>query len=62
MFPLKKLMACLLFALFIAGIGGCGEGPAERAGKAVDEAVEDAGEAVEDAAEKVEDAIEERKE
>ena len=62
MTTLKKLVACILFALFIAGISGCGEGPMERAGKTVDEAVEDAGEAVEDAAEKVEDAIEEKKE
>ena len=62
MSTLKKLMACLLFALFIACISGCSEGPMERAGKAVDEAVEDTGEAVEDAAEKVEDAIEEKKE
>lgn len=33
------------------------EGPAERAGKKVDEAVHDAGDAVEDAGDKVKDAV-----
>ena len=57
---LKKIFICLLFAILI-GINGCDEGPMERAGKAVDEAVEDTGEAVEDAKEKVEDAVEKQK-
>ena len=58
---LKKLFVYLLLIMMIFGISGCSEGPAERAGKKVDEAVEDAGEAVEDAKEKVEDAVEEQK-
>jgi len=60
-FILKKLFVCLLFAMLVVGISGCDEGPMERAGKAVDEAVEDTGEAVEDAKEKMEDAIEKQK-
>ena len=59
---LKKLLIGLLFGVLVLGVGGCSEGPGERAGKAVDEAVEDAGEAIEDATEKVEDAIEKQKE
>jgi hypothetical protein len=33
------------------------EGPAERAGKTIDNAVDDAGDAVEDAGDKVKDAV-----
>ena len=60
MSTLRKLFVCLLLIVVVVGTTGCEEGPIERAGKAVDEAVEDAGEAIEDAQEKVEDAIEER--
>jgi hypothetical protein len=57
------IVAAILAGLMLTGLSGCEqEGPAERAGKAVDEAIEDTGEAIEDAQEKVEDAIEEREE
>jgi hypothetical protein len=49
--------------LLLLGImaSGCEQdGPMERAGKVVDEAIEDTGEALEDAQETVEDAIEEQ--
>lgn len=59
MSKLKKILLGLLLITFFFGISGCSEGPMERAGKAVDEAVEDTGEALEDAGEKVEDAVEE---
>lgn len=55
----NKFLAALLAAIALIGLSGCEEGAGERAGKAVDEAVEDAGEAIEDAQESVEDAIEE---
>jgi hypothetical protein len=48
--------------MIVVGFAGCErEGPMERAGKAIDEAVEDTGETLEDAHEKVEDAIEDQK-
>jgi len=59
---LKKLSVCLLAAMLVVGINGCEKGPAENAGEAIDEAMEDAGEAMEDAQEKVEDAVEEQQE
>ena len=58
---LKKLLVCLLLGMLVVGFSGCEEGAMERAGKAVDEAVEDAGEAIEDAGEAVEDAMEKQK-
>jgi hypothetical protein len=50
------MVALLTFTAF--GLAGCEkEGPAERAGKQVDEAVDDAGDAVKDAGDKVKDAV-----
>lgn len=59
---LIRVLVCsgLLLApwLALAGCDGCErEGPAERAGEKVDDAVEDAGDAAEDAGDKVEDAL-----
>ena len=59
---LKRTPVLLLAAMLAVGINGCEKGPAENAGEAIDEAIEDAGEAIEDAQESVEDAIEEQKE
>ena len=51
---------CLILALFLTGgwtLTGCEqEGPAERAGERMDEAVEEAGDAVEEAADDLENA------
>ena len=50
----------LLSGALLLGAAGCSEsGPAEKAGKAFDEAVEDAGDKMEEAAEDVEEKIEE---
>jgi hypothetical protein len=50
----KKLLLPLL--LIAPALYGCpDEGPAERAGENIDEAVEETGEAIEDAAEEVDD-------
>lgn len=58
----RGIIAAMIAGLMFAGLSGCErEGPAERAGKAIDEAVEDAGEALEDAGEAIEDAVEEEK-
>ena len=57
---LQAIFSVLVAVVLLAGLPGCEkEGPAERAGKAIDEAVEDAGEALEDAGEAIEDKQEE---
>ena len=50
MLVFKKLFMIVLVALLVAGIYGCKkEGPAERAGKRIDQAIEDAKEKLDDA-------------
>lgn len=57
----KKFMFALVVGTFIIGLGACPEqeGPAERTGEEVDEAVDEGGDAVDDAGDKMEDAGEE---
>ena len=63
-----KLMTTVSTALFtgalLVALSGCQqkEGPAEKAGKAVDEATEQAGEKIEAAGEKIQDAAQGDKE
>jgi hypothetical protein len=52
----SKSVAAALAAVLIAGLCGCKEGPAERAGKQVDKAVEKTGQQIEKAGEKIQDA------
>ncbi len=54
-------MTILAAGLLIAGLSACQkeEGPAERAGKAMDNAVKDAGAKVEEAGKKMQDAAKE---
>ena len=56
--PGKSIMATLAAGALAAGLSGCQkeEGPAERAGKQIDKAVENAGQQVEKAGEKIQDA------
>lgn len=58
MFTLKKLLLMSLGVILFVGFVACQkeEGPAEQAGKEVDEAVEKLGEKVEEAGDKVQDA------
>jgi hypothetical protein len=65
----KKLSAVLCAGLLVLTLGGCKqEGPAERAGKELDEAAEKLGEAVEKrgplerAGEKMDNAVDDAKE
>jgi hypothetical protein len=53
----KSVMAALVMSVLIAGLFCCQkkEGPAERAGKQIDKAVEKAGQQIEKAGEKIED-------
>lgn len=55
----KRWRAAMLgAALAVSFSAGCEpEGPAERAGKKVDDAVEEAGDKLEDAGDKIEDAV-----
>lgn len=58
---LKHVVIATAVALTLALGAGCSreEGPAEKAGKAIDNAVEDSKNAVEKAEDKVEDAVDE---
>lgn len=56
---MKSIALSILLALTFSTVACREEGPAERAGEAIDEAAEDAGEALEDAGEAVEEAAEE---
>jgi hypothetical protein len=51
----------LAAALWLSGLAGCKkeEGPAERAGKALDNAVQEVGKQIEKAGEKIQDAAKE---
>lgn len=51
-----KYIATAILALVL--LGGCEEGPAERAGEDIDEAVEETGEGAEEAGEETEEAFE----
>ena len=58
---MRSKLTLLLFAMALVagGLTACErEGPAERVGEKIDEAVEDAGDEIEEAGEKVEDAAE----
>lgn len=64
MMNFKKTAAIVLAAgILMAGLSGCKkeEGPAERAGKSLDNAVQKAGEKVEQAGEKIQDAAKDAK-
>ena len=55
---LKGIGALLAAGMLLGGLAACEkkEGPAERAGKAVDKAVDNAGRKIENAGDKVQDA------
>ena len=57
----KSAAIVLVMGILMAGLSGCKkeEGPAERAGKAVDNAVQEAGKKIEQAGEKIQDAAKE---
>ncbi len=50
-----QTIAAVLFSVFM--LTACDEGPAERMGENIDNAVNDAGNAIEDACEDVRDAV-----
>lgn len=53
----KKVLSIMIVSLSLLTFVACeSEGPAERAGEKVDEAIEDTGDALEEAGEEVEEA------
>lgn len=58
---MNRMIPALAAGLLLAGLAGCQkeEGPAERAGKAFDNAVQEAGKKIEKAGEKIQDAAKE---
>lgn len=58
----QTVVAALALCCLVAGVSGCKkEGPAERAGKALDQSAEKAGREVEKAGNKIKDAINDMK-
>jgi hypothetical protein len=59
----RSIILALALGTLVAGLSGCQkkEGPAERAGKEIDRAVEKAGEKIEKTGEKVKDTVKELK-
>jgi hypothetical protein len=53
----KSVIAALAMSLLLAGMYGCHEGPAERAGKKIDKTVDQGGQQMEKAGKKIQDDI-----
>lgn len=55
--PNKSVSAALIMSALLVALSGCQkqEGPAERAGKSVDQTIEKAGQQIEKAGEKIQD-------
>lgn len=60
---LSSVLAVLAMGALVTGLSACQkeEGPVERAGKSVDNAVQKAGEKIEQAGEKIQDAAKDAK-
>lgn len=54
----KRIKVALVLSILLIGLSGCQkeEGPAEKAGKQIDESTEELGEKVEEAGEAIQDA------
>jgi len=61
--PVKTLSAALVMSALLVALSGCQkqEGPAEQAGKSIDNAAESVGEHVENAGEAIQDAAKDDK-
>lgn len=58
----KTVVAALALCCLVAGFSGCKkEGPAERAGKAIDQSADKAGQQMEKAGDKIKGAIDDMK-
>jgi len=57
----KYVATAFAIGILFAGLSGCKEGPAEQAGKTIDNAVEKTGQQIEKAGDKIEDAAKDAK-
>jgi len=57
----KYVATAFAICILVAGLSGCKEGPAEQAGKTIDNAVEKTGQQIEKAGDKIEDAAKDAK-
>ena len=55
----KTIATTLLAGLFVIGLSACEKGPAEKAGKAIDDAASDVADSAEDAADAVKKKMDE---
>lgn len=51
----KSVIAALAMTVLLMGLSGCQEGPAERAGKKIDKAIEKGGQEIEKAGKKIQE-------
>lgn len=52
----KYVVTAFAIGILVAGLSGCEKGPAEKAGKAIDNAAEKTGQQIDKAGDKIEDA------
>jgi hypothetical protein len=57
----KYFAMAFAMGIFVSALSGCEEGPAEKAGKAIDNAVDKTGQQIEKAGDKIEDAAKDAK-
>jgi hypothetical protein len=57
----KYAIAAFAIGIMIATLSGCEKGPAEKAGKAIDNAVDKTGQQIDKAGDKIEDAAKDAK-
>jgi hypothetical protein len=57
----KYVVTALSMGILVAALSGCDEGPAEKAGKQIDKAVDKTGQQLERAGDKIGDAVNDAK-
>lgn len=59
--PAKHVAAAFAVGILLAALSGCEKGPAEKAGKSIDNAVEKTGQQIDKAGDKIKDAASDTK-
>ncbi|MHB1236726.1 MAG: hypothetical protein ACYCY7_04105 [Gallionella sp.] len=57
----KYVVTAFAIGILLAGLSGCEEGPAEKAGKSIDNAVDKTGQQIDKAGDKIKDAASDTK-
>lgn len=57
----KYVASAFAIGIMTAALSGCEKGPAEKAGKAIDNAVDKTGQQIDKASDKIEDAVKDAK-